>query len=129
VKKLGDIELLLLTEQDDELTISVGLAAGARGYLVKSDSAAYLVTAVKALAAHRSFFSPVVSDLLLGTTLIKPAKLEVASFTGRELEVIQFVTAGVRNVAIAERLGSARRRWRAIGRRPCVRRARIRRAL
>jgi DNA-binding NarL/FixJ family response regulator len=100
-----NIELLLFTDQDDERTISLGLGAGARGCLMKSDSAAYLVAAIKALAMHRSFFSPVVSDLLLGATVIKPAKIEVASFTGRELDVIQFVTAGVRNAVIAERLG------------------------
>jgi DNA-binding NarL/FixJ family response regulator len=104
---LPDIELLLLTEQDDERTISLALGAGARGYLLKRDSADYLVAAITALAAHRSFFSPVASDLLLGPTVIKPAKFEFARFTGRELDVIHSSPLASGTASLLSASGSA----------------------
>jgi DNA-binding NarL/FixJ family response regulator len=102
---LPSIEVLVFTAEDDEQTISSGLAAGARGYLLKSETVGHLTTAIAALAAHRSFFSPTVSDLLLDSTVTRPGTTMLTSFTGRELDVMQFVCAGVTNADIAKRLG------------------------
>jgi DNA-binding NarL/FixJ family response regulator len=104
-RSLPNVEVLLFTVQDDEQTISSGLAAGARGYLLKGETAGYLVTAVAALAAHRSFFSPVVSDLLLDSAMVRAGKALPKSFTTRELEVMQLVCDGENNSRIARRLG------------------------
>lgn len=98
-------EVLLFTMRDDEETISGGLAAGARGYLLKSDREDQLLAAISALGAHRPYFSPVVSELLLEATVNERKKSRLESFTVRELEVAQLIAEGEGNKQVARRLG------------------------
>jgi DNA-binding NarL/FixJ family response regulator len=98
-------EVLLFTMHDDDETISGGLAAGARGYLLKSDGDNQLVAAISALGAHRPYFSPTVSELLLEAAVSERKKARLESFTVRELEVAQLIAEGESNKKIARRLG------------------------
>jgi DNA-binding NarL/FixJ family response regulator len=98
-------EVLLFTMHDDDETISGGLAAGARGYLLKSDGDNQLVAAISALGAHRPYFSPAVSELLLDAAVHERKKARLESFTVRELEVAQLIAEGESNKKIARRLG------------------------
>lgn len=98
-------EVLLFTMRDDEETICSGLAAGARGYLLKSDREDQLLAAIAALGAHRPYFSPVVSELLLEATVNERKKSRLESFTVRELEVAQLIAEGEGNKQVARRLG------------------------
>jgi DNA-binding NarL/FixJ family response regulator len=98
-------EVLLFTMHDDDETISGGLAAGARGYLLKTDGDAQLIAAITSLGAHRSYFSPLVSDLLLDAVVHDRKKSRLESFTVRELEVAQLIAEGHSNKKIARRLG------------------------
>src|SRR5437867_11453877 len=50
-------EVLILTMHDSEQLAREVLAAGARGYLLKSDAGHALVSAVEALAQHKPFFT------------------------------------------------------------------------
>jgi DNA-binding NarL/FixJ family response regulator len=97
-------EILLFTMHDDEETISGGLAAGARGYLLKTDGDEQLVAAISSLGAHRSYFSPLVSDLLLESAVHERKKSRLESFSMRELEVAQLIAEGESNKKIARRL-------------------------
>lgn len=99
------INVLLFTMHDDDETISGGLAAGARGYLLKSDGDNQLVAAISALGAHRPYFSPTVSELLLDAAVHERKKSRLESFTVRELEVAQLIAEGESNKKIARRLG------------------------
>lgn len=51
------VRVLLFTMHDDDETVSSGLAAGARGYVLKSDSETHLEAAISALGANRLYFS------------------------------------------------------------------------
>jgi DNA-binding NarL/FixJ family response regulator len=101
---LSGAEVLIFTLHDDEPAISAALAAGVRGYLLKSETADYLIPAIAALGAHRSFFSPTVSDMLLDAAMARKGKSVSKSFTVRELEVLQWVCEGASNAQIARRL-------------------------
>jgi DNA-binding NarL/FixJ family response regulator len=101
---LPKIEVLLFTMHDDEETVSGGLAAGARGYLRKTDSDQHLVAAVSALGAHRPYFSSAISELVLNAALHERSRPRLESFTGRELEVAQLIAEGHSNKGIARRL-------------------------
>jgi DNA-binding NarL/FixJ family response regulator len=98
-------EILLFTMHDDDETVSGGLAAGARGYILKTESDARLVSAVTALSAHRPYFSDCVSELLLDSALNDRRKSRLESFTARELEVAQLIAEGCGNKQIARNLG------------------------
>src|SRR5271154_3883189 len=55
-ERLPGTQALIFTIQDpDDLVLEV-LAAGARGFLLKSDAKKFLIEAVESLAAHRPYF-------------------------------------------------------------------------
>jgi DNA-binding NarL/FixJ family response regulator len=99
-----ETEVLLFTMHDDNETVSGGLAAGARGYILKNDGDEQLVAAIAALANHRPFFSAVVSELLLDAAMNDRKKSRLESFTVRELEVAQLIAEGESNKRIARKL-------------------------
>lgn len=77
---LPKLEVLLFTMHDDEETVSGGLAAGARGYLRKTDFDQHLVAAVSALGAHRPYFSSAISELVLNAALHERSRPRLESF-------------------------------------------------
>lgn len=98
-------EVLFFTMHDDDETVAGGLAAGARGYLLKTEGDEQLIAAISALGAHRPYFSPIVSELLLEAAMHDRKKSRLESFTVRELEVAQLIAEGESNKKIARRLG------------------------
>src|SRR4051794_24098174 len=56
-KDCPKVRVLLFTMHDDDETVGSGLAAGARGYILKSDSESHLEEAISALGANRPYFS------------------------------------------------------------------------
>lgn len=96
--------VLLFTMHDDDETVSGGLAAGARGYLLKSDSEQNLEAAISALGANRPYFSAFVSELLLEAAVHDRKRSRLESFTMRELEVAQLIAEGNSNKQIARLL-------------------------
>ncbi|HSZ53268.1 MAG TPA: response regulator transcription factor [Caulobacteraceae bacterium] len=98
------IRVLLFTMHDDDDTVSRGLAAGARGYVLKSDSESHLEAAISALGANRPYFSSPVSELLLDAALNERKRSKLESFTIRELEVAQLIAEGNSNKQIGRLL-------------------------
>ena len=99
-----ETEILLFSMHDDDETVSGGLAAGARGYLLKSESDDQLVQAITSLGRHKPYFSASVSELLLDAALNERRRSRLESFTARELEVSQLIAEGNSNKMIARRL-------------------------
>ena len=97
-------KVLLFTMHDDDETVSAGLSAGARGYLLKMENEQLLETAISALGANRPYFSSVVSELLLDAAVHDRRKSRLESFTNRELEVAQLISEGNSNKQIARQL-------------------------
>src|SRR5271165_4026223 len=64
-------KVLILTITDTDQAVQAVLDAGARGFLLKSDAARDLVTAVEALAQNKTFFTARVADLVLSGFLNK----------------------------------------------------------
>jgi DNA-binding NarL/FixJ family response regulator len=96
--------VLLFTVHDDDETILNGLAAGARGYVLKSDGEGHLEAAVAALCNNQPYFSYVVSSFLLDATLEGRLYSPLEKFTIRELEVAQLIAEGKSNKDIANLL-------------------------
>jgi DNA-binding NarL/FixJ family response regulator len=85
--------------------------AGARGFLLKSDAARDLVTAVDALCENKTYFTPKVASMVLEGYLRKTnadAGTEVsprARLTPREREIVQLLAEGKSSREVAEALG------------------------
>src|SRR3954463_1462450 len=103
-KECPKSRVLLFTMHDDDETVSSGLAAGARGYVLKSDSETHLEAAISALHVNRPYFSSHVSELLLDAALNERKRSRLESFTIRELEVAQLIAEGNGNKQIARLL-------------------------
>lgn len=92
--------VLVLTMHDSDSLARQVLAAGARGYLLKSDAPEWLTQAVDALAAGRTYFTPKVSDLLVGGLAQgkRPSDTVAASrLTPRERQLVQLLAEGRSN--------------------------------
>jgi DNA-binding NarL/FixJ family response regulator len=97
------IEVLVYTMHDrDDIIIEV-LRAGARGYVMKSDSEEHLLAALDALAVRRPYFSGAVSETLLDQFLQSSRHHGV--LTHREREIVQLIAEGKINKQIAAALG------------------------
>src|ERR1700746_254041 len=66
-----NFKVIVLTITDSDQVIREALDAGARGFVLESDAARDLVSAVEALQNKRMFFTPRVNDLVLAGFLEK----------------------------------------------------------
>ena len=92
-REIPRIEILLYTMHDREDLILEALRAGARGYVLKSDTERHLLSAIEALSIHRPYFSGVISETLLDRFL-ESAPAAQATLTHREREVVQLIAEG-----------------------------------
>jgi len=88
-----DTEVLILTMNNSESLVREVLAAGARGFMLKSDAGHALVHAVESLLRHKPFFTEQVSELMLQGYL-SPSGSARGPLTPRERQVVQLVAEG-----------------------------------
>jgi DNA-binding NarL/FixJ family response regulator len=99
-------KVIVLTITDSDQVIREALDAGARGFVLKSDAARDLVTAVEALQRNRMFFTPRVNDMVLAGFLdrgngVRNAPPRLPHLTPREREVIQLLAEGKSSKEVA----------------------------
>ena len=103
-----EIAVVMLSMHADESYVLRALKAGAKGYLLKDSAEADLIRAVRAVAGGKSFFSPVVSKVLLDDYMrkLKRSGAEDAYdlLTPREREILQLVAEGKSNKEVANLL-------------------------
>ncbi len=89
-------KILFLTITDSEQIVREVLQAGARGFVLKSDAARDLLTAVEALEKNRTFFTRRVSEMILEGYLNGEAQKELTepSVSPREREIVQLLAEG-----------------------------------
>lgn len=102
-----ELPIVMLTVSEDESDLFEAIRAGARGYLFKSLEGAQLRAMLDAVERGEAAITPATAARIL-STLAHPSPAAPESpdaLTSRELEVLQLVTAGLRNKEIGGRLG------------------------
>lgn len=112
-KAQPQIAIVILTNfNEDELMVR-GLAAGAKGFLLKDTDRETLLNTIRAAARGETLLQPEVMARLMQRTTSAPRRtVEPASkvtLTERELEVLQAVARGERSKEIAAALGISER--------------------
>src|ERR1700730_13033777 len=64
-REMPSVEVLILTMHDSDALIAGALEAGARGCILKSDSARLLVAAVESVAQRQPFFAGKVAEVVM----------------------------------------------------------------
>jgi DNA-binding NarL/FixJ family response regulator len=100
-KLLPGVEVLILTMHESDQLVGQALRAGARGYLLKSESEEKLMEALEALSRHQPYFSPSVSETLLHGYLNSEPASDPKQLTPRERQIVKLVAEGNTNKRIA----------------------------
>jgi two-component system response regulator NreC len=108
LRRLPQLGILILSMHSDEAFITPALQAGARGYLLKDSADTDLIRGVTAVAAGKSFFSPVAAKVMLDDYLRRLSEKGIVdrydALSGREREIFQLIAEGRSNKEVAELL-------------------------
>lgn len=105
LKVAPETEVVILTVHESETLIRELFAAGARGYVLKSDAGRDLVAAVESLSQHKLFFTSKVGEIVL-EGLGKNGLLEQGvgrlrkHLSAREQEIVRLLAEGKSNKEI-----------------------------
>jgi len=111
LKESPRTEVLILTMDESEEVARQVLRAGARGFVLKSDTDSKLVEAVGALSQHKPYLTPAVTEVVLDA-YVEGAQEHKNGFsddrlTPREREIVQLLAEGKSNKEVAATLGIA----------------------
>jgi DNA-binding NarL/FixJ family response regulator len=97
--------VLMLTMYSDAAHLRGALQAGARGYLVKDAEPEAIVRSIAAVHDGQVIFSPDIGGQVIAASTTESPSHPFPALTPRELEILDRLARGIRNDAIAVRMG------------------------
>ena len=103
------VRVLVLTRHAEPHFINASLRAGADGYVLKNDSRAELLAAIRSITAGRRYLSSalgsqVADGRLKPSVVTQPSQPGPAALTQREQQIIKLIAHGYRTREIAQSL-------------------------
>lgn len=107
--EVPETEVLVFSMYENEQFVRDLFSAGARGYVLKSDVATQLLTAVETVAHHKPFFTSDVAEKVLEGFLKLGELVDESAgpglLTAREREIVQLLAESKSNKEVATILG------------------------
>jgi DNA-binding NarL/FixJ family response regulator len=105
VRRVDSVRILVLTMYDDDSLVFEAVRAGASGYVLKGADPEEVISAVRAVAHGEAVFGAGLARRLADWFDRSTQQDPFEQLTPREREVLELIARGVRNAAIAQRLG------------------------
>ena len=99
------IEVVIFTAHDNDHIVREALAAGARGFVLKSESGRKLMQAIQSASEHAPFFAARASEILLNTITKPLSRTDEPLLTYRERQIVQLLAGGSSNKEVGVALG------------------------
>ena len=103
-KRSPHTQVVLLTMYEEDAYVLEALRAGIRGYVLKAQAAADLVTAIREVLRGAVYLSPGISETVVNAYRAK-SDLPLDPLTDRERQVLQLIAEGKTTREAAEVLG------------------------
>ncbi|MFO7748841.1 MAG: response regulator transcription factor [Desulfobacteraceae bacterium] len=107
-KNCSHVPVLVLSMHQETLFAERSVMAGAKGYIMKQEAPALVVTAIRKVLAGKLYFSPPVMEKMVQTFTASPADPDhdspVDRLTAREFDVFKLLGQGMTSRQIATRL-------------------------
>jgi DNA-binding NarL/FixJ family response regulator len=104
-KKNSPVKTIMVTSYCDSASISTSIDLGAKGYVLKEESAYAIVDAVKAVYNGKTYFSDLARDTIINTKLDNPDQLLITDMLSKkETEVLKFLVEGFESDVICEKM-------------------------
>lgn len=108
-ERLRDVQILILSMHESEQLVREVLAAGVRGYILKSDAGRDLIAAVEALTRGETFFTSQLASRIHAREFQgakgRPTVRRKGPLTPREREILQLLAEGRSNRDVGKLLG------------------------
>ncbi|WBX75800.1 response regulator transcription factor [Tenacibaculum ovolyticum] len=104
-KNNSPVKTIMVTSYCDSASISTSIDLGAKGYVLKEESAYAIVDAVKAVYNGKTYFSDLARDTIINTKLDNPDQLLITDMLSKkETEVLKFLVEGFESDVICEKM-------------------------
>ena len=97
--------VLVLTMHSDEAHLHDALASGARGYILKDADPEAITRAVAAVKSGQVILDPGIAQQVIASNTTRAPERPFPTLTDREYNVLDRLARGLRNEAIAARMG------------------------
>jgi DNA-binding NarL/FixJ family response regulator len=94
LKLAPETKIIFLTVLNDPDVVAEVIRAGAKGYLLKSSASSELLQAIKAVAAGRTYITPLVTESMIGSLINGGKRNQAESLTVRQREILQLLAEG-----------------------------------
>jgi len=100
-KKYPNVKVIALSMHKKQSFIKRMMQYGAQGYILKDDPTHHIIDGVRLVYEGGVYFSPRVTEIAMSFTSPKSGLNQI---TDREIEVLQFISQGMTNHEIADRM-------------------------
>jgi len=99
--KYPDIKVIAISMHKKQSFINRMIQHGAKGYILKDDTGDHIIAGIRAVVDGGRYFSPRISDIVLGGQKESKTVLEISP---REIEVLRLISEGMTNQEVANKL-------------------------